>query len=333
MQKDLAEADAGVGLMSSGVTGLYTDALLAHYSYPPSTSSFGKTSVAGQGSAEEDVPDQEHHPEVPPQDRRGPDAQRLPREGYRNAGSDTGEASRGSPVAVHVPEFREPAPPSISEMSTKQFSPPPLPFEFARWGYLPAIAVAIILTACLLLGLAYAIRSEDNIVAPEVAPLVNISALDSEDDCPCRRGSSTRRVHGVARGHSTSNAVTLTTRKSKRHRHHVGSKRKSSTGHPPHPKAAPHSTPSDSVGRLVPANPALYGVGEPSPASRVPEGTTRPHKETTADDTSGAGKGQAIPGSGRQTRVDDVSVAEVTPSMTHSPEEIEAGGENSVQEV
>ncbi|KAH7957445.1 hypothetical protein HPB52_019056 [Rhipicephalus sanguineus] len=162
-----------------------------------------------------------------------------------------------------------------------------------RYGYLPATATAIVLTACLLATLAFAIRTEDS--PAEAAPLVNTSALRADDDCPCRRGALVGGAPVGPADHSTKNVVAVTKRnaESEQHRHRVGSNGKSSAAHPPMPKAKAHSTPSESVGRVVPGNAALYAVGDHSPPSRVPEETTRPEKRKV---TTGSERGQAIHG-------------------------------------
>lgn len=228
-----------------------------------------------------------------------------------------------------MPEVSEPKPPPLSEPLSKEYSPLPGPFECGRYGYLPATATAIVLTACLLATLAFAIRTEDS--PAEAAPLVNTSALRADDDCPCRRGALVGGAPVGPADHSTKNVVAVTKRnaESEQHPHRVGSNGKSSAAHPPMPKAKAHSTPSDSVGRVVPGNAALYAVGDPSPPSRVPEETTRPDKRKV---TTGSERGQAIRGSATQSIMDD-AVEEVMPSMTLSPEDIEAGGEHNVQEV
>ncbi|XP_075730621.1 uncharacterized protein LOC142772306 [Rhipicephalus microplus] len=145
-----------------------------------------------------------------------------------------------------------------------------------RYGFLPATATVIVLTACLLAALAYSIKAEER--APEAVPLsLNASALRAGDDCPCRRGALPGDTHAVTLKHSrknaTKNVVQVTTPNAvsmKRH-HRIDSHGKSSATRPRKPKAASLATPSDSVGRVVPVNPALHGVGDPSPPSLVPE--------------------------------------------------------------
>ncbi|KAL1442366.1 hypothetical protein MTO96_046446 [Rhipicephalus appendiculatus] len=122
----------------------------------------------------------------------------------------------------------------------------PLPCS-GRYGYLPATATAIVLTACLLAALAFSIRVEES--PPEAVPLVNASGLRADDDCPCRRGGLPGGALVGTPDHSTKNVVDVTTRKavSKKHRRRIGSHGKSSATRPRKPKAAPHSTPSYSV--------------------------------------------------------------------------------------
>lgn len=312
-------------MSSSDLRALYPDALLAHYSYKSSTASSGKSSVAGEGSARKHVSQPEQHTELQPRDRHEPQVQGPP----RNVISCTGHKRPGSPVAVYVPEVSETKPSPLSEPLSKEHSPLPGPFECGRYGYLPATATAIVLTACLLATLAFAIRAEES--PPEAAPLVNTSALRAGDDCPCRHGALAGGALVGPSDDSTKNVVAVTKRKamSVQHPHRFGSNGKSSAAHPPMTKAKAHTPPSDSVGRVVPVNPGLYAVGDPSPPSRVPEETTRPHKGKA---TTGSERGQATRGSATQSIMDD-SVAEVMPSMTLSPEDIEAGGEHNVQEV
>ncbi|KAL1473020.1 hypothetical protein MTO96_038992 [Rhipicephalus appendiculatus] len=133
-----------------------------------------------------------------------------------------GHKRPGGPVVVYAPELSEPKPPLFSEPLPKEHSPLPGPFECGRYGYLPATATAIVLTACLLAALAFSIRVEES--PPEAVPLVNASGLRADDDCPCRRGGLPGGALVGTPDHSTKNVVDVTTRKavSKKHRRLIG---------------------------------------------------------------------------------------------------------------
>ncbi|KAL3172060.1 hypothetical protein MRX96_043473 [Rhipicephalus microplus] len=81
---------------SSALTALYSDALLAHCSYPSSTTSSGKMSVAAEGSARKDASLPEEHPELQPWGRYKPPVHGPPR-GDVTSGTD--DKRPGGPVA------------------------------------------------------------------------------------------------------------------------------------------------------------------------------------------------------------------------------------------
>ncbi|XP_065292058.1 uncharacterized protein [Dermacentor albipictus] len=385
--------------MSSTSTTLYPDAFLAHFSYPSTTSSCGKETAAAGGRSRESAPHPGHHHEPRSWDCREPTVQGPPLITYCNAASDTGHKNPGVPVCP--PVFQEAqSPPPTEQPLPKRHSPPPAPSECSRRWYFPSTAAAIVMTACLLVALTYAIRTEDKAVDAEVAPLVNSSALDGGDDCPCRLATSTLGGHTVPSGRSRNNVVEVTTRDpvTVRHKRRVGRNGKPSTAHPPAHEVALQSTTSGNIGRIVSANPALYAVGDSSSKSldlltggqisrwprprkgqnavtlrsflgpldslgllseyRASDGllplgfageevvrqrgtspehgplqTTRPNKDKAAVDASGTRGGPIIRGSRTQGHDNEDSVAEVMPSNTALPEEIESGGKDSIQGV
>ncbi|XP_065292061.1 uncharacterized protein [Dermacentor albipictus] len=320
--------------MSSTSTTLYPDAFLAHFSYPSTTSSCGKETAAAGGRSRESAPHPGHHHEPRSWDCREPTVQGPPLITYCNAASDTGHKNPGVPVCP--PVFQEAqSPPPTEQPLPKRHSPPPAPSECSRRWYFPSTAAAIVMTACLLVALTYAIRTEDKAVDAEVAPLVNSSALDGGDDCPCRLATSTLGGHTVPSGRSRNNVVEVTTRDpvTVRHKRRVGRNGKPSTAHPPAHEVALQSTTSGNIGRIVSANPALYAVGDSSSKSLGPLQTTRPNKDKAAVDASGTRGGPIIRGSRTQGHDNEDSVAEVMPSNTALPEEIESGGKDSIQGV